>query len=99
MAAAESFEVEVVYALPHDQRLMRVMVSSGTTLEQAVRQSGLLDEFPEIDLRQASLGVFGRKAAASDAAKPGDRVEVYRALTVDPKTIRRLRALSRERRR
>ena len=97
MAAAESFEVEVVYALPQEQRLIRVVVSAGTTLEQAVRQSGLLNEFPEIDLRQASLGVFGRKAAASDAVKPCDRVEVYRVLKVDPKAIRRLRALARER--
>ena len=97
MAVAESFDVVVVYALPEAQRLLTVRVEAGTTLGQAIRRSGILQEFPEIDLRHSRLGIYGRLAAAADAAKPGDRIEIYRPLSVDPKAIRRLRAAARSR--
>ena len=92
MAGAEAFDVEVVYALPGRQRVIKLRVDAGTTAAQAVRQSGLLSEFPAIDAAGAKLGVFGRRINPQEAVQPGDRIEIYRPLQVDPKTIRRLRA-------
>lgn len=92
MAGAESFDVQVAYARPDRQRVLTVRVSDGASAAQAVRQSGLLDEFPEIVLAEVRLGIFGRRVALSQPVRPGDRVEIYRALQADPKAVRRERA-------
>lgn len=83
--------VEVVYALPDCQALQRVEWQPGLTVRQAIEHSGLLARFPEIDLEQGKVGVFGRVCRLDKALKPGDRVEIYRPLTIDPKEARRLR--------
>lgn len=92
MGAAESFDVQVAYALPERQRLINVRVAAGTSVGEAIRQSGVLTEFPEIVLAEAKLGIFGRRVDVSTSARPGDRIEIYRPLTADPKVVRRERA-------
>jgi putative ubiquitin-RnfH superfamily antitoxin RatB of RatAB toxin-antitoxin module len=92
MAGVECVEVEVVYALPERQRLIRLHVFAGTTIEQAVRQSGMLGECPEIALGSVEFGVFGRRARPDEPVRAGDRIEILRSLQVDPKAVRRLRA-------
>ena len=87
--------VEVVYALPHDQRLVALELPAGSSAADAVRQSGLPECFPEIDPEQSPLGLFGRHCDAQQVLRPGDRVEIYRPLQVDPKEARRLRARTR----
>lgn len=91
--------VEVVYALPHEQRLMRLLVESGTTALEALVRSGIPEEYPEVDPATAKLGIFGqalgtRGFASADqyVLRPGDRVEVYRPLIADPREARRQRA-------
>lgn len=61
----------------------------GATVAQALAESGLNKLYPEIE--NASFGVWGRKAPADHVLRNGDRVEVYRALRVDPKVARRER--------
>lgn len=95
MDPAERIGVEVAYALPARQLVLRVEVKRDATLEEAVRRSGILDRFPEIDLEQCRLGVFGRLRDRGDALKPGDRIEIYRPLVADPKEHRRRRAARR----
>ena len=85
-------DVEVVYALPHKQRLIALQVAPGTTVEQAIRQSGILDVFPEIDLSQQDVGVWYRPCKLDRVLQQGDRVEIYRPLIADPKEVRRRRA-------
>lgn len=94
MAGADGpgMEVSVAYATPERQRVIALEVSSGTTAIEAVRLSGILAEFPQIDMDQARLGVFGRRVTPDHVLGPGDRVEVYRPLTADPKSVRRERA-------
>lgn len=94
MANAETIRVEVVYARPDVQRLITLDVVPGTTMTQAVEQSGLLAEFPEIDLAAAPMGIFSKidEAPATRVLQPGDRVELYRPLEMDPKEARKLRA-------
>lgn len=72
----------------------RLMLPAGATLEQALQASGLAARFPALDLSHASVGVWGRKATGNQVLRQGDRVEVYRALRVDPKVARRERFAS-----
>lgn len=81
--------VEVVYACPDRQPVIALSVAPGTTLEQAVRASGILESFPEIDLGVNRVGVFGKLAKLDRVLADGDRVEIYRPLVGDPKEIRR----------
>ena len=84
--------VEVAYALPKQQLILELMVPEGTTAEQAVQKSGILAKFPEIDLAQNKLGIFGKLVKADTVLREKDRVEIYRPLIADPKEVRRQRA-------
>jgi uncharacterized protein len=84
--------VEVAYARPQEQVVVELELAPGATLRSAIEASGLLQRFAEIDLATAKVGVFGRVRALDDALQPGDRVEIYRPLSADPKDARRERA-------
>lgn len=87
------FEVEVIYAPSAlEQVRVRVWLAHGESLEQAIVRSGIPERFAQVDLRAGRIGVFGRLRERSEAAKPGDRIEIYRELRVDPKAARRTRA-------
>lgn len=95
----DSIEVEVAYARPDKQKIICLRVPQGTTALQAAQLSGIVDEFPEIDLATAKMGLFskhfgtrGLKPADEYVLKPRDRVEIYRPLIADPKEVRRRRA-------
>jgi len=88
-SSAELIEVEVAYARPEVQFLVALQVAAGTTAEQAVRQSGVLERFPEIDLDRQAVGLFARVCALQQVLREGDRVEIYRPLKIDPKALRR----------
>jgi putative ubiquitin-RnfH superfamily antitoxin RatB of RatAB toxin-antitoxin module len=90
--------VEVVYALSEAQDAVTLHLPPGATLRDAVVHSGLLERHPEIDLAVQKLGVFGAPAVADRLLADGDRVEIYRALVMDPKEARRRRALGNARR-
>lgn len=84
--------VEVVYALPERQYLRQLVLEEGSTLEQAIRASGLLALRQDIDLNVNKVGIFSRPAKLDDTLSDGDRVEIYRPLLIDPKELRRQRA-------
>jgi putative ubiquitin-RnfH superfamily antitoxin RatB of RatAB toxin-antitoxin module len=84
--------VEVAYATPLKQLILECEVESGITIRDAVRQSGIDQHFPELDLANCELGVFGKAATADYELTDGDRIEIYRPLIADPKEIRRQRA-------
>jgi putative ubiquitin-RnfH superfamily antitoxin RatB of RatAB toxin-antitoxin module len=91
--------VEVAYARPDKQVLKQLSVPHGTTALEAVKQSGVLDIFPEIDADSDKMGIFsqvlGTKGLEEPAVyqlQPMDRVEIYRPLIADPKEVRRRRA-------
>ena len=89
MADEPVIAVEVVYALPTVQRLIRLEVPSGTTIRAALRLSALDEEFPELDVAHCPLGIFGREEPDSYVLQAGDRVEVYRPLVNEPRETRR----------
>lgn len=93
MAHGTDICVEVVYAKPESQRLLTVVVPAGCTAIEAIRLSGLIEQFPALNLPQAALGIFGRRVPPSTVLKAGDRVEIYRPLVANPKAARRRRAV------
>lgn len=102
----ERIKVEVAYALPQHQRIIEVLVEPGTTALDAVKQSGIAQEFPEIDVAAASMGIFSQALDGKTLPLPQDyqlkardRVEIYRPLLIDPKTARQARAANAKARR
>ena len=84
--------VEVVYALPEKQYLLKVSVAEGSTVEQAISASGILELRTDIDLAKNKVGIFSRPVKLTDTVNDGERVEIYRPLIADPKELRRQRA-------
>jgi hypothetical protein len=84
--------VEVAYALRDRQSLTTVEMEEGGTVNEAIRRSGVLAAFPEIDLRRGKVGIFGRLVSLGTPVRDGDRVEIYRSLIAEPKQARRERA-------
>lgn len=85
-------QVEVAYALPTEQVILSLNVPQGTTVDQAMRESGILERFPEIDADQVPVGIFGKAVKRERVLSAGDRVEIYRPLIADPKVVRKERA-------
>ncbi|MCK1791915.1 RnfH family protein [Pseudomonas violetae] len=87
-------DVEVVYAAVDRQMLFGVSVPPGLTVREVVRRSGVAEEFPELNLAECPIGIFGKVVSdpQSRLARAGDRIEIYRPLLADPKEVRRLRA-------
>lgn len=87
-----SIQVTVVYSpgarVVHE---IALQLAAASTVAQALQASGLLSQFPAINLKTSAVGVWGRKCSLNQALRENDRVEIYRALTVDPKVARRER--------
>ena len=88
----EQLNIEVVYALPKEQKLFKVVVPQGATVIDAINLSGVLNQHPEIDFEINKLGIYGKLSKADALLRDKDRVEIYRPLLADPKEIRRRRA-------
>jgi putative ubiquitin-RnfH superfamily antitoxin RatB of RatAB toxin-antitoxin module len=93
MDEQQLIKVEVAYALPEDQQIFSLNVDRGTTIEQAIHLSGILEHYADIDLGNINkVGIFGKLAKLDKVLQEGDRVEIYRPLQADPKEVRRKRA-------
>lgn len=92
MDKAEKIPVEVAYALSGEQVILELEVERGTTLRQAIERSGILERFPDIDLEQNKVGIFGKLSKLDNELMARDRVEIYRPLIADPKEVRKQRA-------
>ncbi len=83
--------VGVCYAEADRQSWLRLEVPNNSTVEQAIQLSGLLTHYPEIDLAKQKVGIFGKLAKLDTVVQEGDRVEIYRQITVDPAMVQRRR--------
>ena len=90
--SADPIPIQVAYARPERQLIVDLEVPAGTSAREAVRRSGMAQEFPEIDPEAAPLGVYGRAVDGDQVLRAGDRVEIYRPLEIDPREARRQRA-------
>lgn len=90
-----SLRVQVAYASPQRRVLRALTLPEGSTVADALRESGLAGEFPEIDLAASRVGIYGREVTLAAALRDRDRVEILRPLRADPKDVRRSRARKR----
>lgn len=91
MVQIETITVELVYIKPGSQINLTLDVEQGSTINQVINTSGLLQRFPEIDLSVNKVGVFSKIKPLNHVLTNGDRIEIYRPLLVDPKEARRRR--------
>jgi uncharacterized protein len=97
--ATPEFRITVVYCAPGIEDLTELAVPAGTTVEQAIGRSGVLQRHAALAAgAMLDVGVWGCRCEPDHAVEDGDRVELYRPLTLDPKEARRLRAEVRRRR-
>jgi hypothetical protein len=89
---SEDISVEVTYALPQKQEVLSLKIRSGAVVSEAIAQSGILRDFPEIDLASAKVGIYGKQVKLDAVLRDKDRIEIYRPLIADPKEIRKKRA-------
>jgi putative ubiquitin-RnfH superfamily antitoxin RatB of RatAB toxin-antitoxin module len=90
--ADERIHVQVCYARPERQFLLELDVAPGTTIQQAIAQSGIVGQAPEIDISVLRVGIYGKLKTLDTVLREHDRVEIYRPLIADPKETRRRRA-------
>ncbi|MFD2166234.1 RnfH family protein [Thalassotalea euphylliae] len=84
--------IEVVYGTPNKQELIALPVLPGTTVEQAIIESGIMALFEDIDLKVNKVGIWNRAVKLSEEVQDLDRIEIYRPLIADPKEVRKRRA-------
>lgn len=92
-----TIHVEVVLAMPEKQELVALDLAAGSTISDAIDQSGIGGMFEDFEPDTVKVGIFGQKATMEQELRDGDRVEIYRPLIVDPKEARRQRALKQAR--
>jgi hypothetical protein len=84
--------IEVAYASANQSWLIPFEVEEGTTVQQAIASSGILEQCPDINLQTNKVGLFSKIVELDIQVRAGDRIEIYRPLILDPKEARRLRA-------
>ncbi|HZV67687.1 MAG TPA: RnfH family protein [Telluria sp.] len=89
---AEQLRVQLCYATAAREILLDLAVAPGTTIGQAIVQSGILELVPGIDLALQPVGIYSKKKALDTVLREHDRIEIYRPLLADPKETRRKRA-------
>jgi putative ubiquitin-RnfH superfamily antitoxin RatB of RatAB toxin-antitoxin module len=82
-------KIEVVYASKIKQHLQEIELPENSSIQEAIEASSLLEEFPEINLNETTVGIFGKKCSLSSFVRAGDRIEIYRPLTIHPMQKRR----------
>ena len=82
-------KIGIAYALPQRQAWFDIEMPEGTTIKDAIERSGILRQFPEINLEKQKVGVFGKLSKLDTVLSDGDRVEIYRPIICDPKTVPR----------
>lgn len=90
--ASSTIGAVVVYAEPRQACVFEVRLPQGSSVIQAIRACGILERVPQLAGRQLDVGVFGQACRLDDTVRDGDRIEIYRPLTIDPKEARRQRA-------
>lgn len=82
-------KVSVVYASPDRHHWLALELGEGCSVEDAIRLSGILERYPELDLAAQKVGIFGKFTQLDTPIKNGDRIEIYRPIIADPKTVKR----------
>lgn len=90
--STDSLHIALAYVGRDGQTLRNLETQAGTLVREAIEQSGLLQQFPEIDLDVNKVGIFGKLVKLDQVLNDADRIEIYRPLIADPKAARKRRA-------
>ena len=82
-------KIGIAYATPKRQAWFDVELPEGATVQDAINRSGILKQFPDIDLEKQKVGIYAKISKLDAVLNEGDRVEIYRPITCDPKTVPR----------
>ncbi len=85
-------DIEVAYALANEQTILKLTVLEDTTVKQAIIKSNITKKYPQINLANDKVGIFGKITTLDTILRAKDRVEIYRPLIADPKEVRKKRA-------
>jgi len=89
---SKEIDIEIAYALANKQVILAQKIDSSMKPREALKASNILESFPELDLDNIDIGVFGKAIKDDYSLQQGDRIELYRPLIADPKEVRRQRA-------
>ena len=92
MEAIKQITVEIAYALPDEQVILSLEVDDNCTVEEVINRSGILENYPQINLETDKVGIFGKMCKLTASLRNKDRIEIYRKLIADPKESRRQKA-------
>ena len=92
MESYDLIPIEVIYALPHEQVLLKAQVPAGATIKEGILASGLLKRYAMLTMDTLEAGIYGKLAKLDDPLRAKDRIEIYRPLIADPKAVRKQRA-------
>ncbi|MDJ0738551.1 MAG: RnfH family protein [Gammaproteobacteria bacterium] len=81
--------VGVAYADKFRQVWLKLEVPDNCTVRDAIDHSGILEQFPEIDLTTQKVGIFGKLTKLTAPVSDGERIEIYREITADPELVER----------
>lgn len=81
--------VGVAYADKFRQVWLKLEIPNGSTVREAIERSGILEQFPEIDLETQEVGVFGKLTKLTAVIEEDWRIEIYRPITADPELVER----------
>lgn len=81
--------IGVAYADRFKQVWLKLEVPDGSTVLEAIEHSGMLEQFPEIDLDKQKVGIFGKVTKLDTKVDEGARIEIYREITADPELVER----------
>ena len=84
--------VEIVYAQPQRSIAKSLSLPPGALIADALKLAAQADDFQDMDLASATVGIFGQVASRDRPLQDGDRIEIYRPLLEEPKLARRTRA-------
>jgi uncharacterized protein len=87
-----NIHIEVTFADERNQLTIPLSLPATCSIKEAILRSNILIRFPHIDLTQNKVGIFGKLCPLTTLVQSGDRIEIYRALSTDPKKNRRNRA-------
>lgn len=73
--------VSIAYSGDDQQDWRRLTVDDGATVEEVIQHSGILSDFPDIDLKRQKIGIYGKFVKLTASLTEGDRVEIYRGIT------------------
>lgn len=85
--------IEIVYIADDQSVFFEVLpYIENACIKDFLEKSGVLEQYPEVTWKTHSIGIFSEPCNLDTPVYPGNRIEIYRPLRIDPKARRRIKA-------